>query len=87
MESGRREAPVIWMFAEDETKAACRTIQQWMNRSNPLVVAPSKVSAYQDAWDLAIITPSAESAPEVCKSLLSIDLGENAKPTVAARGQ
>ncbi len=33
-------------------------------------MASLKVSAYQDAWNLAIVAPSADVAPEVCNALL-----------------
>ena len=70
LESSVLETEVVWVWAEDDTKAVCRSFQQCRRRSNPLVVTSPKATSYQDVWGLAIIIPAGEVAPEVCAALL-----------------
>ena len=61
---------VMWVNFTQDTRLAAAYVQRWRTQRNPIDTKAVNEANMCDDWDLAILKPPADAAPEVCRALL-----------------
>ena len=65
-----KEAKTIWVWARKDTTSMARKVQAWRNPKNAVLTgAPKRILEESEPFDVAVVVPEAERAPEYCKKL------------------